>query len=266
MSPSLVDALECGRAGTGGRLKDHVGANPMYRRDVINVCRCISVGPCGYKLAAYMHASLDLGPRAMSWLCTHPSKLERRGQHWWVQIPASKQINNRNFEFAKLSDHTAPWVELFVASRNMASFHNPTNLFCFDTVEDIDIQLDRVGRRARYPKFMFSTGSLQKGFADTVVCNHLLSGMDLRQSLEECKAQGGWSVMSNVVRFYVSQLVNYCQHAATQPNPPASIDDLDLTILHPELLSIPNYLVNGNLPQAFQPARFRSNDGEPAVF
>ena len=236
----------------------------MYHQDVINFCRCIDPGPSGFKLAAYLHASIDLGPRAISWLHTHPSKRVRRGQSWWVEYPPSKQVNNRNLEAAKLSDqHTAPWIERWMESRDMAEFENANNLFAFGSIEDIDRQMDRVGRRAGYPQFQYSSGSLHKGFSDTVVCNLILSGRSLAEALDECKAQGGWSCVSNVVRFYVSQLVNYCQYIVTQPNPPASVDDLDMLVLHPEFERIPNLLINGNLPQPTRPLRFCDNDGEP---
>jgi hypothetical protein len=262
-SPALIDAMQAAKSQLISRTLDRQGANPCYRSDVIRLCCVIDPSPNGYMLAAYMHASLDLGHRGMSFISTMPSKLELRGDTYWVSVHSAKSVKRMNFPPQPLSAHTSFWVRKALDCKEMGNFANPNTLFCKSTIADIDKQMDILCCRAGYPRFYFTSGSLRKGYTDTIVCNAILEGESFKDAAEMARANGGWSCTSNVVRFYISDVANLCLELRDEPNPPPNIDALMLVQQHPNLAA---FLVNGNLPGPFRAPKTCNNEGETAAF
>lgn len=262
-SPALIDAMQAAKSQLISRTLDRQGANPCYRSDVIRLCRVIDPSPNGYMLAAYMHASLDLGHRGMSFIRTMPSKLERRGNTYWISVHSAKSLKRINFAPQPLSTHTSFWLTKALECKEMGDFANPNTIFCFSSIPDIDKQMDLLCCRAGYPKFFFTSGSLRKGYTDTIVCNAILEGKSFKDAVEMARTDGGWSCTSNVVRFYISDAANLCLELRAEPNPPPNLDALILLQQHPNLAPV---LVNGNLPGPFRAPKTCVNEGETTAF
>jgi hypothetical protein len=263
-SLSLIDTMQALKSQLISRSLDTDGANPCYRSDVIRLCRVIDQSPSGYRLACYMHASLDLGHRPSSFVRTMTSKLVQRENKFWIQVPSTKKARTVNYAYHPLSEHTCFWLRRFLHCRDMSNFHNPHTVFCFSTTPDIDNQMELLCERARYPKRYFTSSSLRKGFTDTIVCNAILDGSNFNDAVDIAKAQGRWSCTSNVIQYYISELANLSQELRdVEDHPPHDIDALTMEQKHPDLAP---FLVGGNLPEPFRGYRSCANEGETISF
>jgi hypothetical protein len=272
-SPHLRNTMAFVDAVTGGKLFDKVSCNAMFLKDVERVCEACPPTPAGRRMAAFLHASLEIGARCFSYVLTMPSKAEQLADGTWkLTFPPVKQSSNDDLQPRFLSQRASAAMTNFMAVRHMMEWENPSTIFCFKSTEAADTEMYKYVERAGYPHCYFSTHSLRAGFASTIIANVILAGGTLDQGIAQAKALGGWSCISNVIDYYLDGIV---YRAMTQVNNPAinDVNDFSFLELHPDLAWIPNYLVadpanGGNLvlPGPFRLNRLCNNDGETEEF